>query len=111
VTYKSGDHRAPRVALLIEDKIRASFQQAQAERYIERGRSGGGKDWHASWTCLVAPEKYGKGLEGFDARVPLESVRDFFKSGASARAQFKAGIIEQMISDFPEVESRSSIKT
>jgi hypothetical protein len=100
VTYESASETVPRVALLIEDKISAVFQGKQAERYVERGQNGIPKEWDAFWTCLVAPAKYRRGLEGFDARVSLESIRDFFKAAKDTRSQFKAHVIEQALSDF-----------
>lgn len=98
VIYTSGDIR---VGLLIEDKIDAQFQDRQAERYIERGDAGIGKAWNSFWTCLVAPEKYCKTLAGFDARVSLESLRDFFRATpGDIRSNFKANVIDKALNNF-----------
>lgn len=54
------------VAILIEDKIRAGFQDDQPQRYHERGKEGTGKEWSAYWTCLVADAKYPVHQNDFD---------------------------------------------
>ncbi len=54
-----------RVAILIEDKIRAGFQPNQAERYRMRGEKGKSSQlWDHFWTCLIAPERYATHNEG-----------------------------------------------
>jgi hypothetical protein len=100
VTYKSAAPGSPRVAILIEDKIDAVFQPNQPQRYVERGETQTGINWDKFWTCLVAPQKYGHDLAGFDARVSLESIRDFFRSSGDTRSTFKANIIEQALKKF-----------
>lgn len=85
-----------RIALLIEDKIRAAFQPGQAERYQMRGESGKGNRWDSFWTCLVAPNLYiGRGHQ-FHASVQLEAIRDFFESNV-VRGSFKSGVIKAAI--------------
>lgn len=86
-----------RIAILIEDKIRAGFQRAQPERYCERGEQGQKTgQWNFYWTCLVAPDKYADGNVGFDTRVSLEKLATFF-SGNEARSEFKREVIERAI--------------
>ena len=99
VVYQSADEPSLRVAVLIEDKISATFQNEQAARYVERGRAGVGTIWDVFWTCLVAPQKYASGLAGFDARVSLESVHAFFHKVGGPRSSFKAGVIERALND------------
>ncbi len=99
VIYKSKTNGS-RVAILIEDKIRAAFQSEQAERYRERGNSGIGEHWEHFWTCLVAPDRYSKGLAGFDARVSLEDLMRFFETANDQRSQFKARVVRHAIEAF-----------
>jgi hypothetical protein len=100
VTYKSVHEARPRVAILIEDKIRAEFQKEQAERYKDRGDAGEkAGDWDYFWTCLVAPEKYAKNNMGFDTRISLETLMTFF-SGQDQRTHFKAAVIERSLQHF-----------
>ncbi len=85
------------VAILIEDKIRAGFQRAQAERYCERGEEGQKTgQWNFYWTCLVAPDKYADSNVGFDTRVSLEKLAKFF-SGNDERSEFKREVIDRAI--------------
>jgi hypothetical protein len=100
VVYRSNDPTASRVAILIENKIRASFQKDQADRYRERGEAGMGEEWDSYWTCLVAPEKYSLGFAGFDGRVSLEQIGAYFGKTDDARSNFKARIIRQAIERF-----------
>jgi hypothetical protein len=87
------------VAILIEDKIHAPFQQLQAERYKQRGVYGEktAKEWNHHWTCLVAPECYIKRGHGFDAAVKLEQIKQWLHSNDSGRAEFKVGVIDKAI--------------
>jgi hypothetical protein len=100
VVYQSADPVAPRVAILIEDKIRASFQHRQAERYKERGEAGKGKDWDAFWTALIAPKKYAHNSASFDAYISLETLEEFFKNGNESRSIFKSGVIRRALESF-----------
>jgi hypothetical protein len=88
-----------RVALLIEDKVRAGFQPRQAERYRCRGEAGIGKSWDQFWTCLVAPQLYfaSAGTRGFDAGVSLERIKTLFSPNDSQRAMFKQQVVENAI--------------
>jgi hypothetical protein len=70
--------------LLIENKVAANMQPAQAERYRQRGEKLLSSGEYADvTTVLVAPEAYlgpeGE-LHGFDARVSYESIREWFDS-------------------------------
>jgi len=103
--------------LLIENKVSASLQHRQAERYRERGESyvrhGQCQGFR---TVIVAPETYlGEqgATKGFDAAVSYEAIRDWFnQSGlAQPRLDYKvymlSGAIErsargwQLIEDEP----------
>lgn len=89
--------------LLIENKINALFQPQQAERY----RSGG-QDYQNKGKCgcfqtiLVAPERYfssDTALEGFDARVTYEEIKDWFthQSWMGARQRYKVALLTAAI--------------
>jgi hypothetical protein len=97
VLYKL-DGTNEHVAILIEDKIGAPFQDRQASRYKDRGDFGekAGK-WNHYWTCLVAPECYIKRRHGFDASVELEQIKRWFVSNDPGRARFKTEIIDRAI--------------
>jgi len=100
VIYRSVDPVLSKVAILIEDKIRAGFQHAQAERYRERGQAGAGRYWQSYWTCLIAPQKYPGNSSDFDARIPLEQLQEFFERQSDPRSVFKAGVIERALMHF-----------
>jgi len=100
VTYRSNDESE--LAILIEDKIRARFQDDQAERYRERGDKGKQLgQWDQYWTCLVAPSKYPNKNDnmGFDSRISLERLKEFF-SGTDARTRFKRRVIQDALDRF-----------
>src|SRR5260370_1678836 len=100
VVYRRSEGDRERVAILIEDKIRAEFQPRQAERYRERGKhgTGKGKEWDRYWTCLVAAESYLEdGGNGFDAVVRLEQIRDWMAASEPKRHEFKVHVINEAI--------------
>jgi hypothetical protein len=97
VVYKPLEGDGEKVAILIEDKIRAGFQPRQADRYRERGEAGKGKEWDKYWTCLVAPSSYLKPRHGFDAAVTLEQIREWLALAEPKRHAFKALVIDQAI--------------
>jgi hypothetical protein len=107
------DSSNERTAILIEDKIRAGFQPTQQERYRNRGENGkaAGK-WTAYWTCLLAPQGYGSGNHGFDARVSIEELKEFFK-GNTPREKFRLGVLEGALRHFENksVQHESPILT
>jgi hypothetical protein len=96
--YRELHGNRDRVAVLIEDKIRATFQPRQAERYRHRGLLGKNKkEWDHFWTCLVAPENYiGRG-HGFDVVLELEQIKKWFVSSDPQRAAFKTWVIDEAI--------------
>jgi hypothetical protein len=87
-----------KVALLIEDKIRAVFQPRQADRYRKRGDNGKPVEWNQYWTCLVAPKSYiqNRPDHGFDAALELEHVKEWLATEPK-RHRFKAEVIERAI--------------
>lgn len=86
-------------ALLIEDKINASFQHQQAERYRLRGEAGVSDGrWTAFRTVLVAPTRYiGTGTHGFDVAIPLEHLTEWVCPNDPGRAEFKRARLLQAI--------------
>lgn len=87
-------------SLLVENKIGASFQPRQAERYQERGRSYRERQLCQHFvTVLVAPSKYvGKDPEsrkGFDAVVTYEELRSWFAEHKElgARSTYKQRLL------------------
>jgi hypothetical protein len=85
------------VAILIEDKIRASFQPDQAKRYRKRGDFGKDREWDRYWTCLIAPESYIRRGHDFDAAVTLEQIKEWLAVSEPKRREFKARVIEHAI--------------
>lgn len=94
VTLRSGEER---VAVMIEDKIGAPMQPRQAERYHERGRdlcAGGEADRFV--TVLCAPRAYLAGVpdgEGWQVRLPLESLADWFGRDPSPASAWRRAIL------------------
>ncbi len=99
VVYKEVEGSGDRVAILIEDKIRAGFQPSQADRYRKRGESGKGTKWDRYWTCLVAPKSYAnsKSNHGFDAVVTLEQIKEWLAVSEPKRREFKVWVVDQAI--------------
>ena len=88
------------IALLIEDKITASFQPLQADRYRRRGEDGKKTGlWREYRTVLVAPEKYlpGDQTHGFDAKLPLEQIKHWLCPSDEARHRYKCARIDEAI--------------
>ena len=97
------EQQSSKVAILIEDKVHAGFQKDQANRYKIRGEAGKlAGHWDHFFTCLVSPEKYSKHSAGFDTRVPLESIAQFFHDDANQndRTRFKAAVFDRALSNF-----------
>jgi hypothetical protein len=100
-----------KVAILIENKIRAGFQRDQPERYRQRGEDGKNSGhWDFYWTCLISPEKYAQGNEGFDTRLSLEKLATFF-SGEDSRSRFKSGVIQRALRHFAETGLQTKDET
>jgi len=97
VTYRELEGSRQKVAILIEDKIRAGFQPRQADRYRERGKSRQGVDWDRYWTCLVAPASYIRPDHGFDAVVKLEQIKEWLAINEPTRRDFKVRILDLAI--------------
>ena len=99
IVYSRCDGDNERIAILIEDKVRAPFQPNQADRYRQRGECGKGHEWCDYWTCLVAPKSYVRGSagDGFDSAITLEEIKQWIAASEPERHRFKAGVIEEAI--------------
>ena len=101
LTYQNGTSR--RHALLIENKIDATVQPEQAERYRSRGDKGKADHrWDEYKTCLVAPQKYlnmTSNAHLYDHVISYESVREWYleQKVDPARAQYKANLMQEAI--------------
>ncbi len=106
VTYRAADEAT--VALLIEDKIGAVFQDAQAARYRERGATGvADGEWARFLTCLVSPAKYAKTCTDFDLRISLEQLAHYFQGADDTRSKFKASVFQDAIAHFAQKGPRT----
>lgn len=91
------------VIVLVENKVAASFQPRQAERYRERAEDycRNGKA-HISVTLLFAPESYIGGdshLHGFDVALSYEELHDWIcrREEHGARSRYKEMLIRAAI--------------
>ena len=89
----------PRTAVLIENKIDASPQPKQGERYRLRGDKGLKEGyWEKFKTCVIAPSKYltsSKHSESYDIEVSYEEILAYFQSRRprDERFPYKARIL------------------
>lgn len=101
VTFRCGNGEIWRA--LIENKIDASLQPAQVERYKERGETYVARgDCVGFRRLLVAPAEYQsheKSLANFDRHVTYEALRDWYVAAEAlgARRHVKAGLLEAAI--------------
>ncbi|MEQ1935953.1 MAG: hypothetical protein ABL962_19025, partial [Fimbriimonadaceae bacterium] len=98
VSFRSDDPSGGSDVLLIENKINASFQPEQANRYRLRGESGVANGlWRSYRTVLVAPEKYIGAGHDFDAAVSLEQLSAWVCSQDSLRRAFEVERLKRAI--------------
>ena len=91
-----GDGNGISRALLIENKIAASFTQFQPESYRVRGNAGiQAGEWTDFATVLIAPELYLKEVaeSKFDHRISYEECEKSL-DGVGSRAEFKRRIFQ-----------------
>lgn len=92
-----------RIAVLIENKIDASPQPDQGNRYRLRGSKGIQSGyWEAFKTCVIAPHRYlnsAKHTESYDSEVSYEELLAYFTSRRfrDSRYQYKAKLIQEAI--------------
>lgn len=97
------DKDGSRLRLMIENKVGAGLQPAQAQRYRERGGSyiaRGECDFYR--TVIVAPQRYfgvADSMKGFDARVLYEDVLQWFLDAEDLgeRRIYKASLLRSAI--------------
>jgi hypothetical protein len=93
-------------ALLIEDKIDASPQPEQAERYRKRGEAGvEARSWDDYRTCIIAPEGYVKSVgdaNRYDSKITYEAIRQWFLDQAddAPRGQYRARMLKYAIEQY-----------
>jgi hypothetical protein len=90
VTFAVGDTR---VIALVENKIAASFQERQAERYAARGQRWGATEGVSNVvTVLLAPGEYMSraGAEVFDERISYEEAASALRAERDPRSMFLA---------------------
>ena len=93
------DAKGRRVAIMVEDKIDASLQPGQANRYRQRGERGRALErWDRFTTCLCTPKEYaepiGKG-EAWDAILTYEEIEASLAAQEDAFAPFVRGALRQ----------------
>jgi hypothetical protein len=86
--------------VMIENKVDATFQEAQLERYEKRGEKATTEEWDSYVTGLFAPEAYLAGTNKTGVvvgTVSYEAARDWFREQETARAGFKAEMLTEAI--------------
>jgi hypothetical protein len=90
-----------RYALFIEDKIGATAQENQPQRYANRGQEGiVKKEWDVFKTCIVAPKRYleyNKEAREYDSQLSYEELAAWFSKTNSERGVFKTMMINEAI--------------
>jgi len=90
-------------AILVENKLDADPQPAQAERYQLRGAAGIEVGWWASFvSCLVAPANYltsDRNTKGYDVPISYEEIQGCIRGSVNdpARRDFKEYILTEAI--------------
>jgi hypothetical protein len=97
--YALGDRR---LAVMIENKISASFMPEQALRYRRRGEQGIREGyWDSYLTVLVAPKRYLDAEHGdhvFDRHIAYEALKPHFeRENAGPRGIWRAALLDQAI--------------
>jgi hypothetical protein len=93
------DAKDRRVAIMIEDKIDASFQPGQASRYRERGERGCALErWDRFITCLCTPKAFAEPIargEAWDTILTYEEIEASLVVQEDAFAPFVRGALRQ----------------
>ena len=90
-------------AVLIENKISASAQPDQGNRYQKRGIAGQKNGWWDEFkTCLIAPEKYLHSVtqtQTYDVEISYEAIQSYFvnQQQSDERFKHKALVVEEAI--------------
>jgi hypothetical protein len=100
------------VAVLIEDKIAADFQETQAERYRDRASALVKEGKAASaLTVLVAPAVYLANVpadDPWDERVRLELLQEWFKGRDGAHNVWRAAALEECLARVQRTKTAGS---
>jgi hypothetical protein len=90
-----------RTAIMIEDKIDAIFQRAQAARYRQRGENGiHDGSWTFFKTCLFAPQNYLDNVwqkDDWDAYISLEEIASWLGLSENRHFEFVSAICKQAV--------------
>jgi hypothetical protein len=90
-----------RIGILIENKVTASEQDRQDERYhLRAARAQNAGKFDAFVTCMCAPQGYLDGLPGaslYQARIAYEDIRGWFERSTDTRSRWRCRIMEQAI--------------
>lgn len=90
-----------RMAVLIEDKIAASFQDRQAERYHERARQIVSKGEASAYrTILIAPGSYLAGVprdEYWQHRIPIDDIAHWFSQIDNSHARWRHNVLSSCL--------------
>ena len=93
------DASGQRVAIMVEDKIDASFQPSQASRYRQRGERGRALErWDRFITCLCAPKAYAEPIgkeDAWDAILTYEEIEARLAAQEDTFAPFVSGALRQ----------------
>ena len=80
--------------ILVENKIDASFQDSQFERYKERGENYiQKKECDMYYIVLIAPKSYCENQSNFSNCISYESIKKYFIDKKKIRADYKAEIL------------------
>ena len=83
ISFKNGNNQI--IMLMIENKVKASFQKNQLQRYKERGNNYIKNNKIIDFeTILVAPKSFHhNGTKGFDFRINYEDIVKYFKNSSN----------------------------
>lgn len=80
--------------ILVENKIDASFQENQFERYQERGENYvKNKECNKYFVVLIAPKSYCDSQTNFSRIISYESIKKYFIDLGDIRSEYKAEIL------------------
>ena len=80
--------------ILVENKIDASFQQSQFERYRKRAENYvKNKECDKCHVVLMAPKSYCKSQTDFSSFVTYENIKKYFINQNNTRGNYKAEIL------------------
>lgn len=90
-----------RVGILIENKIAASLQERQDERYhLRAARAQNEGKFDAFGICICAPKDYIDGIDGktlFQHQLAYEAVGDWFAGQHGPRAQWRSYVMREAV--------------